>query len=50
MAKMGRPTNDPKPFRIIVRINEKQNVKLEKYCKENKCLKTEAIRKAIDNL
>ena len=50
MVKTGRPTQDPKPFRIVVRINEKQLKILEKYCKDNNCNKMQAIRKAIEFL
>ena len=50
LVKMGRPTNDPKPFRIVVRINEKQKQMLEDYCKKNNCNQMEAIRQGIELL
>lgn len=50
MSKIGRPTNDPKPFRIVARINEKQKAILETYCKKNNCNQMEAIRNGIELL
>ena len=48
--KMGRPTADPKPYRIVVRINENQNNILNQYCEENQVNKMQAIRNGIEML
>lgn len=50
MVKKGRPTNEPKPYRIVVRITQLQNDKLNLYCQQNNCNKMEAIRNGIDKL
>ena len=50
MAKLGRPTDDPKPYKLAVRINEKQKQILENYCKLNNCNIMQAIRDGIEKL
>ena len=50
LARTGRPTNCPKPYRIVARISEQQKQFLEEFCKEQKCNTMQAIRIAIDNL
>ena len=47
---MGRPTNDPKPYKVVARINEKQKQILENYCKEKQCNQMQAIRDGIEKL
>lgn len=49
-AKMGRPTNDPKPYRITIRLNEKCIKILEDYCKQENVPRMEAVRKGIEQL
>ncbi len=48
--KVGRPTDNPKPFRVNVRINEKCEKILEKYCKQEDISKMEAVRRGIKKL
>lgn len=45
--KLGRPTDDPKPVRISVRINLDDARILEEYCKRTGKPKPDAIRDAI---
>ena len=47
---MGRPTNDPKPYKVVARITEKQKNILDTYCEINKCNQMQAIRDGIDKL
>lgn len=49
-AKMGRPTNDPKPYRITIRLNEKCIKILEDYCKQENVPRMEAVRRGIEQL
>lgn len=49
-TKMGRPTSDPKPVKITVRISEESNKILETYCKKYKKTKVEGVRDGIDSL
>lgn len=48
--KMGRPTDNPKPYRVNVRIDEKCENILDKYCKQENISKMEAVRIAIKKL
>lgn len=50
LVKMGRPTTDPKPYKVVARINETQKQILENYCKKNNCNQMEAIRRGIELL
>lgn len=45
--KMGRPTDEPKPIRIDVRISEKDAVILSDYCKRTGKKRPEAVRDGI---
>ncbi len=49
-AKTGRPTSNPKPYKITVRIDEKSKVILEKYCKQENVNQMEAVRRGIAKL
>lgn len=49
-AKMGRPTNDPKSYRITIRMNERCKKILEDYCKQENVPRMEAVRKGIEQL
>ncbi len=48
--KVGRPTDNLKPFRVNVRIDEKCEKILEKYCKQEDISKMEAVRRGIKKL
>lgn len=48
--KMGRPTNNPKPYKITVRIDEKSREILTKYCEQENISQMEAIRRGIGKL
>ena len=45
--KMGRPTDSPKPYRIMTRLDEKSFKLLDEYSKKNKITMAEGIRQAI---
>ena len=47
---MGRPTDNPRPHKISIRINEKSKQILEKYCEQEAVNKTEAIERGIGKL
>ena len=48
--KMGRPTDNPRPHKISIRINEKSKQTLEKYCLQESVSKTDAIERGIEKL
>lgn len=48
--RTGRPTNNPKPYRVNVRIDEKCKSIIEKYCKQENVPQMEAVRRAIRKL
>lgn len=48
--RTGRPTNNPRPNKISIRISDEDKSILEKYCKENNVNKTEAISRGIKKL
>lgn len=50
LARTGRPTNCPKPYKVVARISEQQKQFLEDFCKKQNCNTMQAIRIAIDNL
>lgn len=45
--KMGRPTDDPKNFQVVVKLNEDSMQILKDFCEENNVTRSEAIRVAI---
>lgn len=45
--KKGRPTDNPKGTWTGVRLDQKGQYILEKYCEEHNVSKSEAIRRAI---
>jgi hypothetical protein len=47
MKKLGRPTNNPRPNKISIRISDGDKKILETYCEENGVNKTEAISRGI---
>ena len=48
--KMGRPTNNPKPYRMAVKYDEECKQILEKYCEQENVNKMEAARRGIKKL
>lgn len=48
--KMGRPTDNPRPNKISVRISDEDKNILENYCEKENVNKTEAISKGIRSL
>lgn len=48
--KIGRPTDNPRPNKISVRISDKDKEILEDYCGRNKVNRTEAISRGIQML
>ena len=48
--KMGRPTDNPKPYKITVRIDEKNKEILDRYCKQEEVSQMEAVRRGIKKL
>lgn len=48
--KMGRPTNNPRPNKISIRISDEDKNILEDYCEKENINKTEAISKGIKSL
>ena len=45
--KMGRPTENPKPFKLSVRMDEKTLEILDEYCRREKITRMEGIRHGI---
>ena len=48
--RTGRPTNNPRPNKISIRISDEDKDILEKYCERNDVNKTEAISRGIKKL
>ena len=48
--KRGRPTNNPKPFRIAVKMVARTNDILERYCRQENVTQMEAARRGIQKL
>lgn len=48
--RTGRPTNNPRPNKLSIRISDKDKDILEKYCEENNVNRTEAISRGINLL
>lgn len=47
---MGRPTDNPKPYRAVVRMDEDTNNTLNNYCEQENVTKMEGIRRGIQEL
>lgn len=47
---MGRPTDNPKPFRIAVRLDSKTKEILDKYCEQESVNQMEGTRIGIRKL
>ena len=48
--KMGRPTDNPRPYSLTIRISEADKRILEKYCARTGVNRTEAISRGIGML
>ena len=48
--RTGRPTNNPRPNKISIRISDEDKDILETYCEKNSVNKTEAISRGIKKL
>lgn len=48
--KIGRPTNNPKPYRVNARLDEESKEILDAYTKQEKVTAMEAVRRAIKKL
>ncbi len=48
--KMGRPTDNPKPYKIAVRLDEESKSILEEYCIQENINQMEAARRGIKKL
>jgi hypothetical protein len=48
--RTGRPTDNPRPNKISIRISDEDKEILEEYCRENGVNKTEAISRGIKKL
>ena len=48
--KMGRPTDNPKPYRMAVKYDEECKEILEAYCLQENVNKMEAARRGIKKL
>lgn len=45
--RTGQPTDNPKPYKITVRIDEKGKQTLDKFCEQKNVNQNEAIRRGI---
>ncbi len=48
--RTGRPTDNPKTYKVTVRLDNEATETLETYCKQEKIEKGEAIRRGIKKL
>ena len=49
-GKRGRPTDNPKPYKIAVKLDQQSKDILEAYCKQEDVSKMEATRRGIKRL
>lgn len=47
---MGRPTDNPKPYKMSLRLDEESKSILDKYCKQENITQMEAARRGIKKL
>lgn len=48
--KMGRPTDNPRPHSLTIRLSDNDKVILEEYCTRTGVSRTEAISRGIGKL
>ena len=48
--KMGRPTDNPKPNKLTVRVSDESLQTLDDYCEKKQIGRADGIRDAIDGL
>lgn len=48
--RTGRPTDNPRPNKISIRISDRDKKILESYCEQESVNKTEAISRGIKKL
>lgn len=48
--KMGRPTDNPKPYKIAVKLDQEAKDILDAYCKQESVSIMEAARRGIKRL
>lgn len=48
--RTGRPTDDPKPYKLTVRVDEESKKILDAYTEQEKVSQMEAIRRGIKKL
>lgn len=48
--KMGRPTDNPRPNKLSIRISDEDKQILEEYCQKENVNRTEAISRGIKKL
>ena len=48
--KMGRPSENPRPHKLNVRINDHSKQILEEYCMQESINRTEAVERGIMKL
>lgn len=49
-VKIGRPTDNPKPHKITVRLDDKSKDILNDYCRQESVNQMEAVRRGIAKL
>ena len=47
MAKMGRPSDNPRRTKLSIRLSDGDKELLEEYCKREKVTRTEAVSRGI---
>ena len=50
MAKMGRPSDNPRRTKLSIRLSDGDKELLEEYCKREKVTRTEAVSREIQKL
>lgn len=48
--RTGRPTDNPKPYKITTRIDEESKKILDRYCQKENVPQMEAVRRGIKKL
>lgn len=48
--RTGRPTQNPKPFKVTVRLDEESKRIMDDYCEQENVEKGEAVRRGLKKL